>query len=52
MNFVIAINAAQKQKDFHNNYVGRVSKYSLFRDKQNTKRWQWKKWCENVRTFV
>ena len=38
--------------DFHNNYVGRVSKYSVFRDKPNTKKWQWKKWCENVRTFV
>lgn len=43
---------SSKQMDFHNNYIGRVSKYSLFRDKQNTKRWQWKKWCENVRTFV
>jgi len=43
---------SSKQMDFHNNYVGRVSKYSVFRDKPNTKKWQWKKWCENVRTFV
>ena len=41
-----------KQMDFHNNYVGRQSKYWTFRDITGTNPWAWKKWSANVYDYV
>jgi hypothetical protein len=43
---------SSRQMDFHNNYIGRVTKYELFRDRNNTGNWAWETWCNNAYTWV
>lgn len=40
------------QMDFHNNFIGRNSKYSTFRDKNNTGLYAYNVWFENVVDYV
>jgi hypothetical protein len=41
-----------KYMDYHNNYVGRHSKYWTFRGKWLADMYNWEKWADNVKFFI
>jgi len=38
--------------DYHNNLIGRSTKYSDFRDWWGTHAWEWRTWCTNVHSYI
>ena len=43
---------AAKNMDYHNNLIGRSTKYSDFRDWWGTHAWEWRTWCTNVHSYI
>ena len=41
-----------KHMDIHNNYVGRCTKYSLFRGAYFSDMYKWELWLQRIKTFV